>query len=73
MQAYQTLRKGNKVFSVYDLTVTLDWTGCWKETDSQVPFRVIAIAELHGDLIGTVYACILGHDHVTVDKLLCCR
>jgi Activator of Hsp90 ATPase, N-terminal len=36
LQAYQTLRKGNKTFSVYDLTVTLEWTGCWKETDSKV-------------------------------------
>lgn len=35
-QAYQTLRKGNKVFAVYDLTVTLEWSGRWQETDSEV-------------------------------------
>lgn len=31
LQAYQTLRKGNKKFAVYDLYVTLEWNGTWVE------------------------------------------
>lgn len=30
-EAYQTLRKGNKKFAVYDLYVTLEWNGTWME------------------------------------------
>ncbi len=35
-QAYQTMRKGNKVFAVFDLTVTLDWKGRWLEDGKEV-------------------------------------
>lgn len=40
LQAYQTLRKGNKTFSVYDLMVTLEWSGRWKETDGKASRRL---------------------------------
>ena len=36
MQAYQTMRKGNKKFAVFDLTVKLAWEGHWLEGDVKV-------------------------------------
>ena len=34
-QAYMTRRKGNKTLMVYDLSVTLNWSGKLAEEDSQ--------------------------------------
>mmetsp|Transcript_2447 Transcript_2447/g.7339 ORF Transcript_2447/g.7339 Transcript_2447/m.7339 type:complete len:165 (+) Transcript_2447:352-846(+) len=39
-EAYQTLRKGNKKFAVYDLTVTLEWKGKWEESGAEVKGEV---------------------------------
>ncbi len=33
VQAYQTMRKGNKKFAVFDLHVTLSWEGRWHDGD----------------------------------------
>ena len=31
VQAYQTMRKGNKKFTGFDLSLTLEWEGAWLE------------------------------------------
>ena len=36
VQAYQTMRKGNKKFAVFDLQMTLAWEGRWVDGDVQV-------------------------------------
>ncbi len=36
VQAYQTMRKGNKKFAVFDLHVTLAWEGHWVDGDVKV-------------------------------------
>lgn len=35
-QAYQTMRKGNKKFAAFDLSLTLAWEGHWLEGDVRV-------------------------------------
>lgn len=45
-EAYQTLRKGNKKFAVYDLYVTLEWNGTWVQDGAAVEVTgEVAISE----------------------------
>ena len=53
LQAYQTMRKGNKKFAVFDLQVTLAWEGRWVDGDVQVRSR------LRGSRRGCVLALML--------------
>ena len=36
VQAYQTMRKGNKKFAVFDLHIILAWEGQWHDGDIKV-------------------------------------
>ncbi len=54
-QAYQTMRKGNKIFAVYDLAVTLDWAGRWLETDIEVGgASSLVTTKEHGRMTGSI-------------------
>ena len=43
VQAYQTMRKGNRKFAVFDLSLTLEWEGHWLEGDRRVRPKLIRI------------------------------
>ena len=43
MQAYWTMRKGNKKFAVFDLSVTLAWEGRWLAGDVKVSLTPVIV------------------------------
>ena len=46
MQAYLTRRKGNKILVIYDLNITLNWTGKLATEDKEVRTMACGLLEL---------------------------